>query len=328
MIVALEQVFYGRGEFGYAVLGSSSGGFRFEQAVESLCGSMGNPNSPLPEPFLISKPAGDHVVMVCVCNGRPDTNGRGTVFCHALIGAKDDLAAATLDAFKVFEQGLFKSEMNRQPLKALSVTVEEEHRQQPTANAEAAKTPIVLKAKAPNPTAIRLLLGGRTLDLAWATFAFQEMSGFDIYALSANAFEILKEVEVQKADRGQNATAQKSSRMPFFFAFALDIVLVVCCICLLSKSPMSAKTGVDEPGKDFVRRSDVLNELKEQFNKELQDRSEDEVGQYFREAMEGTRYADFQEWRLNSNEIRKINLVDGYIRFVKNRILDNQTEGE
>lgn len=60
MRVRLEQVFYGRGDNGYAVLGVSPGGRPLARRVAALCGAVGTPGGNYGgEPFLLSVPDGD-----------------------------------------------------------------------------------------------------------------------------------------------------------------------------------------------------------------------------------------------------------------------------
>ena len=112
MNLPLEQVFYGRGERGYAVLGASPGGLPFAARVEALCGAVGTPAGDYSgEPFLVSVPDEDGVIMMCGRSGAPDSMGRSTLFYHVLIGLRKDLAAAKVDAFTLFDQGAFVAQM-------------------------------------------------------------------------------------------------------------------------------------------------------------------------------------------------------------------------
>ena len=99
MQVKLEQVFYGRGQFGYGVLGASPNGKAFSDAVESLCESIGSPDAFLTwEPFLVNRRFGDYCLMCRVQPGEPDSCGRPTILYHVLIGLTSEMVAAGLDA--------------------------------------------------------------------------------------------------------------------------------------------------------------------------------------------------------------------------------------
>ena len=112
MTITCEQLFYGRGERGYAILGASPGAGSFAARIVALCGSVGTPGGSYGgEPFLLSVPEGDRVLMVCGRRGAPDSMGRETLFFHALVVAKTDLVAAKADAFSLFAQRAFAAKM-------------------------------------------------------------------------------------------------------------------------------------------------------------------------------------------------------------------------
>lgn len=181
MNMKFEQLFYGRGAGGYGVLGTSPGGQRFAARVESLCSGVGTPDGGYGgEPFLLSAPEGDFVVMACGRRGAPDSMGRGTLFFHALVALKSDLEAAGTDAFALFNQGTFAARMPEGDVGALSVAVRPDKRGAPGA---AAALPAIIRAPQPVPEAVRALAGGKTNLLAWATYAFQVMDGFGIQAV-------------------------------------------------------------------------------------------------------------------------------------------------
>ena len=104
MSVKLEQVFYGRGQFGYGILGASQGGKPFENAVESLCEAIGSPDAFWAwKPFLVNKRFRDYCLMACVQPGAADSCGRATVLFHVLIALASELTAAGIDAFALFD---------------------------------------------------------------------------------------------------------------------------------------------------------------------------------------------------------------------------------
>ena len=186
MDVTVEQMFYGRGPRGYAVLGSTPDGEPFRSVVESLCESIGAPAGGLSfPPFLISKPCRGHVVMVKVMRGDRDPGGRETVFFHALVGSARDLAAAQVDAFVLDRRGCF---VDRLPARIEPLVI-------PADDPPAAGNPprfkvdfpAVILSRAPENDLVRSLLGKGVLERTWATFAFHALQGFDLYALDDRA---------------------------------------------------------------------------------------------------------------------------------------------
>ena len=181
MKVEFEQVFYGCGERGYGVLGASPGGRRFAGRVEALCGGVGTPDGEYGgEPFLLSVPDGEWVVMVCGRRGAPDSVGRRTLFFHALAGRREELDAAGADAFALFGRGAFAARMPEGGLERLSIEFGTGRR---GGGGAADRLPAVIRAGGPAGEAVRALAGGRANELRWATYAFQAMAGFDIQAV-------------------------------------------------------------------------------------------------------------------------------------------------
>ena len=103
--MVLEQLFYGRGERGYAILGNSPGAANFTERVDFLCGAVGTPNNDYRgAPFLLSVPEKNGVIMICGRRGMPDSMGRETLFFHALVADKAAMSDANADAASLFSQ--------------------------------------------------------------------------------------------------------------------------------------------------------------------------------------------------------------------------------
>ena len=188
MTINLEQFFYGRGERGYGVLGASPDGAPFAARVEALCGAVGTPGADYGgEPFLLSVPEGDRVLMICGRRGAPDSMGRETLFFHALVAAKEDLVAAQADAFSLFAQGAFKAKMPAGTIEPLRIDCKPGRdgstSRPPDGHAVDVSLPCFIRVPSPAPDIVRAFVGDRANDLAWATFAFQPMSGFDMQVL-------------------------------------------------------------------------------------------------------------------------------------------------
>lgn len=188
MKLLLEQLFYGRGGRGYGVLGMSPGGAPFAARVEKLCGAVGTPGADYGgEPFLLSVPEGDCVLMVCGRRGAPDSMNRETLFFHAIVAARKDLAAAKGDAFSLFAQGAFAAKMPAGTVEPLRIDCKSDRdgsaSRPSNGRATGASMPCFVRSSSPAPGVVRAFVGARANDLAWATFAFQPLDGFDVQIL-------------------------------------------------------------------------------------------------------------------------------------------------
>lgn len=186
MTMFFEQIFYGRGERGYGVLGASPGGHSFASRIESLCGAVGTPGGDYGgEPFLMSVPEGNRVLMLCGRRGVLDSMGRPTLFFHGLVVEKSAMVHARADAFSLFSQGVFADKMPSGNIVPLRVDVKPS---EPVGlrrdEAARATLPCVIRSAKPLDDLVRGIVGGRALALSWATFAFQPMRGFDVQVLS------------------------------------------------------------------------------------------------------------------------------------------------
>lgn len=246
MQVKLEQVFYGRGQFGYGVLGSSPNGKAFGEAVESLCESIGSPDAFLTwKPFLVNRRFGDYCQMCCVQPGEPDSCGRPTVLYHVLIGLASEMVAAGLDAFTLQDKGLFRKDVVEHPE---SVSVEGCSRKRFEGKPFDIQFPAVVSVAGPEHDLIRGLLGADSVRRSWATFAFHPMPGFDLYALN-NRASMPKDVACYDSN-GKLLSALKSAdqegirQMPISkkspllgISLVINAILLVACVFLFSRNP-------------------------------------------------------------------------------------------
>ena len=191
MRLSLEQVFYGRGERGYCVLAMSPGASPWAGRVEALCGAVGMAGSDYAgDPFLLSVPEGDRVLMVCGRRGAPDSMGRETLFFHALVASRNDLAAAKADAFSLFARNVFAerppSGKTASPLlvDTSGGTALDGRSKGALDRAGVPAFPCLVRSERPAPDTVRASVGSRILDVAWATFAFQPLDRFDVQVLS------------------------------------------------------------------------------------------------------------------------------------------------
>ena len=246
MTIEFEQLFYGRGPRGYAVLGASPKAADVSEFVESLCGSVGTPGTDYGgDPFLLSVPEGASVVMVCGRRGEPDGMGRSTLFFHALVAPKASLAAARTDAFSLFKQGVFADKMPQGEIKALTVRMYAPP--QSTAPGSPAAFPVVCRSRVPSLDLAREALGGRSLDYKWATFAFRHLDGFDVQVLPPHVTirqKLSKADETPAFSSSVSSGSSASSRQPptsdsspsaaLKISLSVNLVLAVACGMLLA----------------------------------------------------------------------------------------------
>lgn len=256
MGIRLEQLFYGRGQFGYGVLGASQGGKPFENAVESLCEAIGSPDAFLAwKPFLVNRRFGDYCLMCCVQPGNPDSCGRPTVLYHVLIGLASEMAAAGLDAFVLQDAGLFRKTVVEHPETILT----EGRSQKPLASRPfEVKFPSLVSVSGPAPDLIRSLLGTDSVRRSWATYAFHPMSGFDIYALNDRASlptdvtcydsngKPLSVSKLVNQERGKSMSASKKSPL-LGISLVVNAILLGACALLFMHLPSSQDTHCSSP---------------------------------------------------------------------------------
>ena len=264
MSVKLEQVFYGRGQFGYGILGASQGGKPFENAVESLCEAIGSPGAFLAwKPFLVSKRLDDYCLMACVQPGAADSCGRATVFFHVLIALASELTAAGIDAFALFDKGLFRAAVQEHPE---TLSVEGGPKRPLPARPFQLQFPAVVSVPEPAPDLIRGLLGTDSVRRSWATFAFQPMSGFDLFALNNHASLPTDVVcydstgKLLSASKSTNQEGERpmlvSKKSPLLaLSLAANVILLVAGVFLFSRlsSPpqeISEPAPVERPQDD------------------------------------------------------------------------------
>ena len=288
MKLLLEQLFYGRGERGYGILGESPGAALFRKRVEMLCGAVGTPTAGYGgEPFLISAPEGDRVVMLCGRRGTPDSMKRETLFFHALVAEKSVLAAAKADAFTLFALGAFAAALPRGEISALSIDAR--GKESVGAASCRAQFPCFIRSGKPENDAVRSLVGMNANELTWASFAFQSIPGFDIQVLpprspapsGANEYdESGKFVRASKAIQskpegniGEDPYARQNAEPPspiqqkpsamLKVSLLLNIVLLALCATLFS---MRKSACPDLPSDAPVATNSVSNADEGEFS--------------------------------------------------------------
>ena len=274
MIIKFEQVFYGRGERGYGILGASPGADKFIARTEALCGAVGTPAVDYGgEPFLLSVPEEDRIVMACGRRGALDAMGRATLFFHVLIAAKTDLYSAEADAFSLFTAGAFAERMPDGKTECLRIDTQAEPNE--PAPGMAVLLPAVFRSPAPAANLVQRAVAGRANGLSWATYAFQPLPGFDVQVLpprvlcmqASNEYDATGKIvhsaevanaphEVEKPDHGSEkgkqtrcsnvvfdgSLSKKSNAVPRL-SIAANLVLAAACAVLL----VSRKSMPDSP---------------------------------------------------------------------------------
>lgn len=242
MTIWLEQLFFGRGPQGYAVLGMTQGGGAFAAAVQSLCESVGAPSDASTfQPFLLSVPCRDRVVMVKTCLGAPDPIGRDTVFFHALVGSVRDLVATHVDAFVLDERGLFVDRMPSR-VERLEISPDAVPLRVPEPSFKVSYPAAICSAR-PDKELVRTLLGSPVLGRRWASFAFHPMPGFDLYVLDTRAPRpsdvacydstgvLLSEPRKTHTDPGGMTPAVKTERRGRMLKISLVVNLALLVLC-------------------------------------------------------------------------------------------------
>ena len=275
MQVKLEQIFYGRGQFGYGVLGASPNGKAFGEAVESLCESIGSPDAFLAwKPFLVNRRFGDYCLMCRVQPGEPDSCGRPTILYHVLIGLTSEMVAAGLDAFVLQEAGFFRKDVVEHPE---SVSVEGRSQKRLEKRPFDIQFPAVVSVSGPEHDLIRGLLGADSARRSWATFAFHPMLGFDLYALNKRA-SLPTDVAcydsngkllsaLKSADQEGKRQRPISNKSPLLgMSLVINAILLVACVFLFSRNPSSHQQEVRSQAvvdETFRRHSDDLKKSNE-----------------------------------------------------------------
>ena len=281
MKLILEQLFYGRGERGYGVLGESPGAAPFRKRVEGICGAVGTPTNDYGgEEFLLSVPDGGRVIMVCGRRGARDSMGRDTLFFHVLVASKQDLDAAKADAFSLFAQGAFAGRLPHGETAALAIDAKKT--EIGGAASCRASFPCFIRSIKPETDAVRSLVGMDVNELTWATFAFQALDGFDVQVLplrgpapsgaseydeSGKLISAAKAVQSEpEKDLGEEPYARQVAEPPssvqkkpsamLKVSLLLNIVLLALCAALFS---MRKSVRPDLPSDAPVATNSVSN---------------------------------------------------------------------
>lgn len=182
-----EQVFYGRGPQGYAVLADS--GCPFEQVshaamLSQLHGTPDAESMSRLRPFLFQHCSCGRVYMGCGMVGKKDGLGRGTLFFHVLIGDAEEVRNAGVCAETFFRGGLFVSGQEDHKIEKVEVDVrclKVESR----VSCCALELPAVVMCRSVANDKVLKLIGDAAFRMGWTTFSWNPSGNFEVVGLSA-----------------------------------------------------------------------------------------------------------------------------------------------
>ena len=178
----LDQVFYGSGPKGYDILATSFAEVPCAWSAVNACLAIGLvPGSGLPKPILLSRILDDRIVMAKICNGAKDSSGRNTLFIHALVSTTQEARMACVSTFSLADSGAFCDKVSDSSDKPLFVDAASSV---VSKSQESLELPAAIETSEPREEIIRRVVCGKENVLSWSTFAYGDMSGYDIICLS------------------------------------------------------------------------------------------------------------------------------------------------
>ncbi len=180
----VEQIFYGRGPDGYAMLGASVPSCGLTDQVLELCQSVGTPGFEREDdnqPFLLQKVCGANVLMACGRNGDLDSLGRKTLFFHVVVVPLAFVKEQKISAVDLYRADVFSTKCRAGKLSALTI---DGVKGELAGEADSRfKFPAVFSCRRANNLALVSLLCGNLVGTNWATMCWRVMSGFDWFGL-------------------------------------------------------------------------------------------------------------------------------------------------
>lgn len=183
----VEQIFYGRGDGGYTILGSSIPSCGVTDLVAELCQSVGTPGYERAEdnqPFLLQKVCGPNVLMVCGRTGEADGIGRKTLFFHALVVRREYAKERGLCAADFYRAGKFSERCLRGKIAA--VGIDDVKGAIGEASGKEFCFPAVFQCRRAANLGLIEMLARRLVDVNWATMSWSVLKGFDWYGFDAS----------------------------------------------------------------------------------------------------------------------------------------------
>lgn len=181
-----ENIFYGCGRDGYAVLGSSTGDEQMDAEAAALCQSLGTQGYASPEddkPFLFQKVVGDDVFMGCGRTGENDSFGRGTLFFHILVTGLQDVTAAGVSALDAYQKDLFR---DRLPSGKIGLMDTELHSSPQGVDDCKIELPAVISCRRADNLRVAEFMGSRAVAANWTTFSWCVPEGFETFGIDSS----------------------------------------------------------------------------------------------------------------------------------------------
>lgn len=183
--ILIDQVFYSSGSLGYGILATSLAETSFAQAVVNACLAVGQiPGAGLAKPVLLSRVLGDQIVMARLCNGVKDSSGRNTLFIHALVGTVQEVRSAHISTFSLEDAGVFCDKASEASSRPIMVDAHESVPPRAALPQVPLDFPAAIETPEPDPALMRRIVSGKENVLSWATFAYDDMPGYDVICLS------------------------------------------------------------------------------------------------------------------------------------------------
>lgn len=181
-----ENIFYGCGKDGYAVLGSSTGDEQMDADVVALCQSLGTQGYTSQEddkPFLFQKVAGDNVFMGCGRTGENDSFGRGTLFFHVLVTGLPDVTAAGVSALDAYKKGIFRNSLPPGKIRPMETEL---HSSPQGVDDGKIELPAVISCRRADNLRVAELMGARAVAANWTTFSWRIPEGFETFGIDSS----------------------------------------------------------------------------------------------------------------------------------------------
>lgn len=180
--MTFDQVFYGRGPQGYAVLGDSGCPFEVVSHTESLCQLHGTPDARSVtslKPFLFQHYSCGRVYLGCGMLGQKDDLGRSTLFYHVIVGDADEARSVGLSTRDLFRHGLFVDRQVDQKLEKVDVDVRAWRIEQSVARCSL-EQPAVVLCESEGSHKVLDLIGAEIARINWTSCSWNISGAFEV----------------------------------------------------------------------------------------------------------------------------------------------------